>query len=146
MKSIVEILDLHANPYTLHIFGKEKKQTNVGSIIGLASMIAMIVISSLFIKVLFQGTQMNLVTNYDGNIRPSNNLTRLQIQLGSASTGNPINMTGIVNIQLFFNRAYLNGISDGSHTELYQLDSCNQDDVGNAYEKGVRELFLCTSK
>lgn len=140
----MDALDLHSKQYTLRIFGKEKNHTSIGRFIGLASITAMIVISSFFLKVLFQGTQINLVTNYDQSLRPFNNITSLQISLGSAATGNPMNMTGLVNIDLLFYELYLNGISGKTTITPYQLHSCNEKDIGPAYAKGVTEMFLCT--
>jgi hypothetical protein len=71
----IDVFDIYGHSLNLHLFGKDKYKTFIGSIFGIVSLMLMVAISVYFLIDLFQRKSMTIVFNEDNSKIPSNNLT-----------------------------------------------------------------------
>lgn len=77
--SFIEIFDINGQTMNLHLFGKEKYKTFIGSIFGLISLILTLGICFYFIRDLFDRKPLSVVLNEDNDRMLMNNLTNVPI-------------------------------------------------------------------
>lgn len=131
-KYFIEIFDFNGTRMNVNIFGKEKHQTLIGSIIGLSAIGAIFSVSVIFIINFLQKTQLTIIYNDDSNVMPVNNITRMPFMFGLFDAlGNPINDDKVYYFQMKkFN--YANAINaDGQKrltttTQEIKISRCSE--------------------
>jgi hypothetical protein len=79
--SFVEVFDIYGHPFSLHLFGKPKYKTLVGSLFGLLSSMLMVTVALYFIIDLLQRKSVTVIYNEDTNQFPINNLSDIPIMM-----------------------------------------------------------------
>jgi hypothetical protein len=126
----IDIFDINGQSISLHLFGKEKYKTFIGSVSGLLSLILMMGISIYFVMDLFQRKSLSIIFNEDNNQLPLNNLSNVPIMvtLGDLSS-NILDPEGLYWIDakvMNYKRVIINGTAK-FFLELIpiELEKCN---------------------
>jgi hypothetical protein len=126
----IEIFDINGQIINLHLFGKKKYKTFIGSVSGILSLILMIAISIYFVRDLFEKKPLSIVFNEDNNQLPLNNLSNIpfMVALGDLSS-NVLDPEGLYWIDakvMNYKRVNVNGTSKFT-LELIpiKLEKCN---------------------
>jgi hypothetical protein len=77
--SFIDVFDIYGHSFNLHIFGKAKYKTLIGSLIGLLSLMLVVSVSLYFIVDLLERKSMTVIFNEDPTRFPVNNLSDVPI-------------------------------------------------------------------
>jgi hypothetical protein len=126
----IDIFDINGHSINLHLFGKEKYKTFIGSLSGLLSVMMMLAISIYFIRGLFDKKPLSIVFNEDVSQLPINNMSNvpLMVLLGDLSS-NALDPEGLYWIDakvLNYRRIKENGTSKFTLDVIpIQLEKCD---------------------
>jgi hypothetical protein len=79
--SLMDIFDIYGKSFSLHLFGKAKYKTLIGSLMGLLSLMLMVSVALYFIIDLLERKSMTVIFNEDHTRFPINNLSEVPIMM-----------------------------------------------------------------
>jgi hypothetical protein len=99
----VDLFDIYGHSFNLHLFGKAKYKTLIGSLLGFLSLMLMISVALYFIIDLFERKSMTVIFNEDYTKLPFNNLSNIPIMMVlSDLNGVPISSEGLYSFDVKF--------------------------------------------
>ena len=145
---LIDTFDYNATNYTLRIFGNESNKTSLGCFIGLCSTLTILIISTFFLRDLFEGSQMTLISNFDGSTLAVNNISDSHFVLSITDrNGITLNTTGLLDLTLTYWKVYIGGMKNGVQTISYPLHPCQPDDMpAELWIPGHSELYMCLAR